>query len=90
MMKAYGYSSDEFDFDFNIYSKRKISTTTRHRVLERDKYKCLKCGKEKQLTMDCIKPRAWGGSSNIDNLQTLCRKCNMEKSDTEIDYRMKS
>ena len=59
----------------------------RDRIKKRDGNKCLKCGTKKSLTIDHIVPRAKGGSNDEDNLQTLCRTCNLEKGEKIIDYR---
>ena len=65
-----------------------VSEKTRWRVLERDKSTCQKCFiteeecKEKGITLhvDHIVPRSKGGSSSdLDNLQTLCSRCNLGK-----------
>ncbi|HAU38803.1 MAG TPA: HNH endonuclease [Phycisphaerales bacterium] len=56
-------------------------------VLKRDKYRCSKCGASPSsdhavnLEVDHIIPVAEGGSNNIENLQTLCRRCNQGKKD---------
>lgn len=47
---------------------------------------CLACGKS-EVTIDHIVPISKGGSSNIDNLQPLCGRCNTRKRDEIIDYR---
>ena len=48
---------------------------------------CPQCGRKMSLnnpravnsymTFDHIMPQAYGGTSNIENLRPLCRKCNM-------------
>lgn len=40
-----------------------------------------KRGKEILFTKDHIKPKAKGGTNAIDNLQTMCSKCNFRKAD---------
>ena len=50
--------------------------------------KCLCCGRgDIALTVDHIVPVAKGGTSNIDNIQPLCGRCNFRKNDKIIDYR---
>lgn len=66
--------------EYPIIGKRKI-------IFERDGYKCLACGTTKNLTKDHIIPKALGGNSEVDNLQTLCFKCNGEKGKRIRDYR---
>ena len=71
-----------------------VSEKTRWKVLERDKSTCQKCFitedecKEQGITLhvDHIVPRSKGGSSSdLDNLQTLCSRCNLGKgSDDEL------
>lgn len=56
-------------------------------IFKRDKYKCLKCEKETDLTIDHINPIKLKGVNKISNLQTLCRSCNSSKSDKFKDYR---
>lgn len=50
-------------------------------------FKCLCCASDESLELDHIKPVSIGGTGEIDNLQLLCKKCNMEKGVQEIDYR---
>ena len=51
------------------------------------KYKCLCCNKKKPLEADHVIPVSKGGSSNISNIQPLCRSCNAKKSTKTTDYR---
>ena len=41
--------------------------------------KCVICGNKSNLCFDHIKSFYRGGENVIDNIQLLCRKCNMEK-----------
>jgi hypothetical protein len=57
-------------------------------VLARDNWTCCSCGrssKEEGITLevDHIIPRSKGGTDDIDNLQTLCKKCNIGKSNKD-------
>jgi 5-methylcytosine-specific restriction endonuclease McrA len=67
--------------------RESISPKIRFEVLQRDGNQCVKCGasptkdKETRLEVDHIIPVAKGGKNNMSNLQTLCQKCNLGKSD---------
>jgi 5-methylcytosine-specific restriction endonuclease McrA len=56
-------------------------------VFERDGFRCQECGyqahdsKDRKLHVDHIVPVSMGGTNEMDNLQTLCDKCNGMKSD---------
>ncbi|MBC6497667.1 MAG: HNH endonuclease [Alphaproteobacteria bacterium GM7ARS4] len=61
--------------DFSAEQKRKI--------LERDQYRCVICGRGKkdgvELHVDHIKPKDLGGKATIENGQTLCAQHNFIK-----------
>ena len=68
---------------------RAISDKLRYKVLKRDNFKCCACGASPakdpsvELHIDHIIPWSKGGESTLENLQTLCSKCNIGKSDSE-------
>ena len=74
-----------------IANARTISLSIRLKVLNRDKFRCVFCGKSPatdigtKLHIDHIKPFSKGGKSTLENLQTLCEECNLGKSDRKID-----
>ena len=57
----------------------------RHEVFKRDNYTCCECGATKEdgvtLHIDHIIPVSKGGTDELSNLQTLCKACNLNKSD---------
>ena len=61
---------------------RYVSETTKKVVYSRDGGVCQCCGNDKQLEYDHISPYSCGGSSEVSNIQLLCRKCNRSKSNS--------
>lgn len=60
----------------------RVSNKMRFSIYERDSYRCVKCKRRTDdLEIDHIIPIAKGGKSEYNNLQTLCKRCNMNKSD---------
>ena len=61
-----------------------ISDELRFDVFRRDNYRCKICGSSSdqgvQLHVDHVVPISKGGKSDFDNLQTLCERCNIGKS----------
>lgn len=50
---------------------------------------CVKCkSTELPVEQDHILPRYLGGSDAIENIQPLCAKCNVSKTNDSIDYRI--
>lgn len=60
---------------------RHIPRDVRQRVWQRYGGRCVECGAGDYLEFDHIIPFAKGGSSSDANIQLLCRKCNLAKSD---------
>ena len=66
-----------------------IPKSVRKAAYQRDTYTCVLCGLEgrgetheeriKGFAIDHVVPHAAGGSSKLENLQILCRKCNSSK-----------
>jgi hypothetical protein len=57
-------------------------------VLARDRWTCCSCGRAARpdgvlLEVDHIVPRSRGGTNTLENLQTLCKKCNLGKSNRD-------
>lgn len=55
---------------------------TRQNVFKRDNFSCQYCGKNKDLTLDHVVPRAKGGKSKWTNLVTACKRCNTVKGNS--------
>ncbi len=72
-------------------TNRDINLRLRFKVLLRDHFTCCACGASPaknpsvKLHVDHKKPWSKGGETVLDNLQTLCEKCNLGKSDIEIE-----
>ena len=68
-------------------TKRNINLRLRFKVMQRDNFRCCICGAspaktpEVELHIDHIIPWSKGGETTFENLQTLCSKCNLGKSD---------
>ena len=65
--------------------RTRIPRGMRHEVFKRDNYTCVECGARKSdgatLHVDHKIPVSKGGTDELDNLQTLCSDCNLNKSD---------
>jgi DNA-binding Lrp family transcriptional regulator len=73
--------------------RNQMTDSLRQKVLKRDYWTCQNCGATPQdswddppkLEVDHIVPVSKGGMSHLDNLQVLCRECNLEKCDETPD-----
>lgn len=69
---------------------RNINYRLRFKIMQRDNFKCRICGASPALNagvtlhVDHIMPCAKGGQATMENLQTLCSKCNLGKSDLDM------
>lgn len=64
---------------------RLIPTEVKIAVMKRDRGKCVECGSETDLHFDHTLPFSRGGSStNLENIQLLCQRHNLEKSNRII------
>jgi len=59
--------------------KASIPNRLRWEVWERDDFRCKYCGVRRYLTIDHIIPEFHGGTTALENLQTLCSRCNSQK-----------
>jgi len=80
---------DESDFSLpaktNAPHRRIIPTQIKIEVMNRDKGKCVQCGSEDELHFDHILPYSKGGTSmKAENVQLLCARHNLQKSDRII------
>jgi 5-methylcytosine-specific restriction endonuclease McrA len=70
-------------------TKRNINWRLRFVVMRRDNFKCNKCGgspaTDPSIVLHVDHKAAWanGGETVVENLETLCSKCNIGKSDLE-------
>ncbi|MFZ9016248.1 MAG: HNH endonuclease [Ilumatobacteraceae bacterium] len=63
--------------------RRLMTNAMRVDVLRRDGHRCKMCGRDSgviELHVDHVVPVSHGGRTTMDNLQTLCRDCNLGKS----------
>lgn len=62
-------------------SRRRIPREVRQRVWQKYGGRCAECSADTYLEFDHIIPVAKGGGNSDTNVQLLCRKCNLAKSD---------
>ncbi len=62
-------------------ASRHIPREVRLEVWQRDGGVCTECQASEYLEFDHIIPHSKGGASTVANIQLLCRRCNLAKSD---------
>lgn len=73
--------------------RHEIPTRLRWRVVVRDRFRCVACGRSPandltvELHVDHIMPWRDGGKTVLENLQTLCRDCNLGKGRSHVEVR---
>jgi HNH endonuclease len=75
-------SSHNFQTE-NLSSERTrhISSLVKRKTWAKDGGKCVYCSAKEYLEYDHIIPFSKGGSNSENNIQLLCRNCNLAKSD---------
>lgn len=80
----------KYSIEPEIRRTRTIPLSIRIKVLARDKFKCVYCGRSPAINagtllhIDHIVPFSLGGTNTLDNLQTLCEECNLGKSNNSL------
>lgn len=80
------FISKKIDYTNSVQGQRSLMTTVlREYVKKRDSFKCCSCGNGTEnepnllLEIDHILPLSKGGLTKLENLQTLCWRCNRSK-----------
>ncbi len=74
-----------------IEDQRDISIGLRYKVLSRDNFKCVRCGRSPATTLgvelhiDHKLPFSIGGKTTLENLETKCKECNLGKSNRHTE-----
>ena len=50
----------------------------KRRALDRDNWRCVRCGSPVDLEMHHVEPLDQGGPHSLDNVSTLCRDCHID------------
>jgi len=68
-----------------------VKKAIRNYILKRDRFLCKSClmklKDDSFATIDHIIPKQYGGSSDLSNLQLMCRRCNQVKG-MQTEYRI--
>ncbi len=74
-------------YDLETHYRRKrekgrrsyVPAQTERALRQRDHGACVRCGSTVGLTIDHLVPVSYGGTSELSNLQLLCKSCNGKK-----------
>jgi hypothetical protein len=69
----------QVDVGFEEGAGRHVPQDVKTAVWQRDGGKCVQCGAADYLEFDHIIPYGKGGAGSVDNVQLLCRRCNLKK-----------
>lgn len=61
-------------------ASRKVPQKVKIEVWQRDQGQCVECTATEYLEFDHVIPHSLGGASTVGNIQLLCRRCNLQKS----------
>ncbi len=73
------YLDDEIWNSLCRVERGKVTNKLRFYIYNRDGNRCVHCGSRENLEVDHIIPISKGGKTVVNNLQTLCHRCNVEK-----------
>lgn len=82
---------DRFQKKYSLYTRKKLKSRAtknykfRWKIFKRDNFTCQDCGCQKDLELDHIIPLSQGGEDKEDNMQTLCKRCNLQKMHAQKD-----
>lgn len=67
--------------DEDAVQSRRIPPEVKTAVWQRDQGRCVQCNSNSYLEFDHVIPFSKGGANTVNNIQLLCRRCNLEKGD---------
>lgn len=73
--------------EYSYRRKAGFTSSLKKACRERDGNLCVKCGYGTLLEIDHIVELVDGGDNSLENLQTLCRSCHLEKTKIHRDKR---
>lgn len=92
LQRFIAYLDDHIKWKNSIKGQRALMTPAlRQSIKERDHFTCCNCSNSTEqepnllLEIDHIMPLSKGGKTEVDNLQTLCWKCNRSKGSKVVE-----